>query len=145
MAWVVDSCVLIDVISEDETFGECSADCLVRCASSELILCPVSYVEIAPSFYGDRRGQDTFLSEVEVDFSVPWEWADTLVAHEAWSRYVSLKRENRMCRKPIADVQIGAFAMRFDGLITRNGADFRKLFPKLKIKEPRSAESQNQN
>ena len=87
-----------------------------------------------------ERGQDTFLSEVEVDFSVPWEWADTLMAHDSWSRYVMLKREKKMKRRPISDVQIGEFSMRFDGLITRNGVDFKKLFPKLKIKEPRPAE-----
>lgn len=137
MAWVVDSCVLIDVISEDARFGEASADCLVRTTSAGLVLCPVSYIEIAPSFYGDRRGQDTFLTEVDVDFTVPWEWADTLAAVEAWNRYVNLKRENKTGRKPIADIQIGAFAMRFDGLITRNGDDFKTLFPGLEIKEPK--------
>jgi len=137
MAWVVDTCVLVDVISEDSRFGEISADCLMHYASSGLLLCPVSYIEMAPSFYGDRRGQDIFLSEVGVDSDIPWEWADTLAAHTAWSRYVTLKREKKMKRRPIADVQIGAFALRFNGLITRNGADFKKLFPKLKIVEPK--------
>ncbi len=137
MAWVVDTCVLIDVISEDVRFGETSADCLIKYSSDGLILCPVSYIEIAPSFYGDRRGQETFLSEVGVDFALPWEWADTLAAHAAWSRYVNLKRKNQAGRRPIADIQIGAFAMRFDGLITRNHEDFKKLFPKLKMVEPK--------
>ncbi len=31
-------------------------------------------------------------------------------------------------------------AMRFDGLIPRNGADFKELFPELKGKEPDRAE-----
>jgi len=136
MAWVVDSCVLIDVISEDADFGELSAECLVRAVSDGLILCPVSYIEISPSFYGDRRGQDIFLTEVGVDFSIPWEWGDTLVAHEAWSRYVEMKRSGKIKRRPIADIQIGAFASRFDGLITRNGAGFKLLFPELNILEP---------
>lgn len=136
MAWTVDSCVLIDVIGGDGRFGESSADCLVRKAPEGLVLCPVSYIEIAPSFYGDRRGQDTFLTEVGVDFSISWEWGDTLRAHEAWSRYVELKRNGKMKRRPIADIQIGAFASRFEGLITRNGADFKLLFPELNILEP---------
>lgn len=137
MAWVVDTCVLIDVISEDPRFGEASADCLVEYASNGLVLCPVSYIEMAPSFYGDRRGQETFLSEVEVVFSLSWEWADTVAAHQAWSRFIELKRKGKMKRRPIADVQIGAFASRFDGLITRNGNDFKMLFPELNIVEPR--------
>jgi predicted nucleic acid-binding protein len=137
MAWVVDTCVLIDVISEDARFGERSADCLVEYASSGLALCPVSYIEMAPSFYGDRRGQETFLSEVEVDFSLSWEWADTVAAHQAWSRFIELNRKGKMKRRPIADVQIGAFASRFEGLITRNGNDFKTLFPELNIVEPK--------
>ena len=136
MAWAVDSCVLIDVISDDAQFGNASADCLLHRVSDGLVLCPVSYIEIAPSFYGDRRGQDMFLSEVGVDFSISWEWGDALAAHEAWSRYVELKRGGKIKRRPIADIQIGAFASRFDGLITRNGADFHTLFPALIIMEP---------
>ncbi len=145
MAWVVDTCVLIDVISEDARFGEVSADCLMDYSKKGLVVSPVSYIEMAPSFYGDQRGQDSFLNEVGVEYTLPWEWADTLAAHTAWFRYVTLKREKKMKRKPIADVQIGAFALRFDGLITRNARDFKKLFPKLKIKEPSPAESRNQN
>lgn len=136
MAWVVDTCVLIDVISEDARFGEASADCLMHYSKKGLVVTPVSYVEMAPSFYGDRHGQDSFLSEVEVDYTFPWEWADTLAAHMAWSRYVDLKRKKKMGRRPIADIQIGAFSLRFDGLITRNGNDFEKLFPKLKLIDP---------
>jgi len=137
MAWVVDTCVLIDVISEDTRFGELSADCLVHYSTEGLVVSPVSYIELAPSFYGDRRGQDSFLTEVGVNFTLPWEWADTVAAHAAWSRYVELKREKKMGRRPIADLQIGAFALRFDGLITRNGSDFKMLFPSLNIVEPK--------
>lgn len=33
-------------------------------------------------------------------------------------------------------MMIGAFASRFDGLITRNGSDFRPWFPELSILDP---------
>jgi predicted nucleic acid-binding protein len=31
---------------------------------------------------------------------------------------------------------IGAFACRYQGLITRNPSDFRRWFPKLKLRQP---------
>ena len=137
MAWVVDTCVLIDVLDADILFGKTSSRCLDYFAEEGLVLAPVTYVELAPSFLGEHQRQDSFLSEVGVDCTLPWEWADTLAAHTAWSRYVTLKREKKMKRRPIADVQIGAFALRFDGLITRNGDDFKKLFPKLNVVKPK--------
>jgi hypothetical protein len=33
----------------------------------------------------------------------------------------------------VADVLIGGFALRFDGLLTRNTGDFRQLFPSLRL------------
>jgi predicted nucleic acid-binding protein len=40
----------------------------------------------------------------------------------------------------VADVLIGAFAIRHDGLITRNDADFRALYPTLPIINPAPAQ-----
>ena len=39
-------------------------------------------------------------------------------------------------KRPIADVMIGAYALKHDGLITRNEDDFRSLYPTLKIFNP---------
>ena len=47
-------------------------------------------------------------------------------------------REGETGKRPIADVLIGAFAMRKGGLITRNEADFRSLYPGLTIFNPLS-------
>jgi predicted nucleic acid-binding protein len=65
-----------------------------------------------------------------------WASADTQAAFIAWNRYVAGKRQGIITRRPIADVLIGAFAMRFQGLLTRNSSDFRQLFPSLPILEP---------
>jgi len=47
------------------------------------------------------------------------------------------KRRGHQTRKhPVADVLIGAFATRFEGLLTRNAGDFQKLFPSLGLLEP---------
>jgi hypothetical protein len=39
-------------------------------------------------------------------------------------------------RRPVADVLIGAFALRHQGLLTRNADDFGKLFPSLRLIAP---------
>jgi predicted nucleic acid-binding protein len=36
----------------------------------------------------------------------------------------------------VADLLIGAFACRHQGLITRNPTDFRRWFSKLKLRQP---------
>jgi hypothetical protein len=36
----------------------------------------------------------------------------------------------------VADLLIGAFASRHDGLITRNSVDFRVLYPQLQVIDP---------
>jgi hypothetical protein len=52
------------------------------------------------------------------------------------SGYIARKRQGSVAKCPIADVLIGAFALRFQGLLTRNSSDFRQLFPSLPILEP---------
>jgi len=49
---------------------------------------------------------------------------------------VTAKRAGSAPKRPIADLQIGGFAMRFQGMITRNPGDFRPWYPGLTIIEP---------
>jgi predicted nucleic acid-binding protein len=134
MAWVVDTCLVLDVLDADPGHGRDSAELLDRYASSGLVVCPVTYVELAPAFDGDRAREEFFLQQVNIDFTEDWTWRDTENAHAAWSRYVAMKRKRRVPRRPIADVQIGSFSERFQGLLTRNPDDFRAVFPRLPIK-----------
>ena len=46
------------------------------------------------------------------------------------------KRAGKIPKRPIADVLVGAFASRFDGILTRNVADFQPVFPTLNIVTP---------
>ena len=53
-----------------------------------------------------------------------------------WVVDVRCKRAGAVPKRPIADVVIGALAMRSAGLITRNEDDFRALYPDLTIFNP---------
>lgn len=136
MAWVVDTCVLLDVLEDDPEFGRTSALTLDAHTEEGLIVCPVTYAELAPAFQGDRTLQDEFLGGVGLDYRQDWLWEDTLRAHEAWNTFVQRKRSGQLPKRPLADILIGAFAVRHQGLITRNPDDFRSVFPGLVLRGP---------
>lgn len=133
---VVDTCVLIDIADDDPEFGAASAACLAERLEQGLTLSPVSYVELAPVFDGSRRLLDEFLAGAGVVAGNGFEQPDRDAAFSAWSRHIRERRARRSARRPVADVFIGALAMRHDGLITRNGGDFTSLFPKISIIDP---------
>ena len=136
MAWVVDTVVLLDVFEGDPQFGVPSAQCLKRHLKDGLLVCPISYVEFSPACGGNEKIQQAFLLQAGVHWNEPWLWQDSVKAHELWHDHIAGKRRGVSTKRPIADVLIGAFAHRFQGLITRNSRDFRSLCPALRLATP---------
>jgi len=137
MSWVVDTCIVIDVLRKDPLHGNASALMLNELSSEGLILCPVCFVELAPAFLGDIRRQHHFLDSIGIDYERnAWTREDTLAAHAAWYRHTVARRMNAISKRPVADVMIGAFAMRHTGLLTRNASDFGRVFPELAVRTP---------
>jgi predicted nucleic acid-binding protein len=124
MAWVVDTCVLLDIRMNDANFGITSAKCLASHLPDGLNISPVTYVELAPAFKGDALLQNAFLEQNGVEWLTSWTRADTEIAHGLWAAHVQEKRTGQGGRRPIADMFIEAFANRFQGLITRNPQHF---------------------
>jgi len=135
MAWVVDTCLLLDVLDDDPSFGERSARLIDRHHPDGLIICPVTMIEMAPAFLGDWRRAAEFVKQVGIDLREGWTPDDTRAAFSAWHRHVEQKRLGKSARRPVADIQIGAFALRHQGLLTRNVRDFARWFPTLKLPE----------
>jgi len=137
MVWVVDTCVLLDILDEIPPFAELAAETLDRKAEDGVLtIAPITYVELAPAFNGDREMQDLFLSRVGVNIDFGGTEAAVFTAHKAWYEHVMRKRAGTEKKRPIADIMIGAYAMQKGGLITRNEADFRALYPNLTIFNP---------
>jgi predicted nucleic acid-binding protein len=138
MIWVVDTCLLLDVGLDDPDFGVKSETLLAGKAAEGLCVCPVTYVELAPAFGGDLGALRKFLLGMNVAYDEVWDHADTEQAARAWARHILQRRRGRpvVPKRPVADVLIGAFALRFQGLLTRNTVDFRRLFPKLRLVAP---------
>ena len=136
MSWIVDTCILIDVLEADPDFALASADALDELAPRGLLISPVTFVELAPAFHGDLADQRAFLSALGVELAPPLPTDALLAAHRAWNRQIQRKRAGAAAKRPIADVLIGALANAHDGLLTRNPGDFRSLFPSLRLHVP---------
>jgi predicted nucleic acid-binding protein len=127
MAWVVDTSVLLDIHLDDPTFGNRSGQCLVRYLLDGLVICPVSYIELAPAFGGDSSLQQAFLQEAGVDWLQPWTLMDTTASYQLWANHIAKKRAGHGSKRPVADILIEGFAQRFQGIITRNPKHFSSV------------------
>ena len=138
MTWVVDTCVLIDVLKADPVFAKSSSAALQSKMDDVLIIAPITYVELAPAFRGNVEAQNEFLNALWIRYDFEGNREAVLAAHKSWYEHVLRKRSGIEERRPIADFMIGAYALSKGGLITRNESDFRTLFPTLEIYNPTS-------
>ena len=136
MSMVVDTCVLLDILDAHPDFSLSSALALNRYSSFGLVIAPITYVELAPAFNGDRDLQNQFLNGLGITLPETVEYEVLAEAHATWYNHILRKRTCKVAKRPIADVMIGALASVNDGLITRNAKDFRILFPRLNIVVP---------
>lgn len=134
--WVVDTCVIVDVLCGDGDFSEKSADAIDAKRDDGLVIAPITYVELAPSFNGDSSKQDVVLAGLGIGIDFGGNKEAVMSAYKAWNDHVRRKRAGETARRPIADIMIGAYARQKGGLITRNETDFRSLFPDLVIFNP---------
>ena len=134
--WVVDTCVIIDVLSGDGVFSAKSADAIDAKRAEGLVVAPITHVELAPSFLGDVVKQDMVLSGLGIACDFAGNKEAVFAAHKVWNEHVQRKRLGEVSKRPIADVLIGAYAMQKGGLITRNEADFKALYPNLTVFNP---------
>jgi len=136
MTWVVDTCVLLDLVCNDQAFAECASRALQVKMDDVLTIAPLTYVELAPQFLGDATRQDEFLRSLWIECDFDGNKDAVLAAHKAWYEHITRKRAGQVAKRPIADIMIGAYAMQKGGLITRNEDDFRVLYPNLTIFNP---------
>ncbi len=139
MTWVVDTCILIDVLKADPVFAKSSSAALQSKMDDVLIIAPITYVELAPALRGNVEAQNEFLNALWIRYDFEGNREAVLAAHKSWHEHVLRKRSGMEERRPIADVMIGAYALSRGGLITRNEVDFKSLYPNLTIFNPVTA------
>ena len=130
---LVDSNVLLDVISEDEEWLDWSAAMLAEAADrGPLYINPLIYAEVAAGF--ERvEDLDTALPEGYVR-RVPLPWESAFLAGQCFVRY---RRRGGSRRSPMPDFYIGAHAALAGlTLLTRDAERYRAYFPKLRLVSP---------
>lgn len=136
MAWVVDTSVVLDLVVTNSPWRTASLACLQQHFADGLCVSPVTFVEVGPAFGGDPQAAAAFFQVIPISTSEPWTAVDTELAHRLWNDHQVRRRAVQIPKRPVADVLIAAFASRFQGIITRNAADFRNIAPTLTIIEP---------
>jgi predicted nucleic acid-binding protein len=130
---LVDSNVLLDVLTEDTEWFNWSSATLARCAETgPLIINPIIYAEVSIRFH---RVEDLDAA-LGPDFErrhLPWP-----AAFLAGKAFVAYRRRGGTRRAPLPDFYIGAHAAVEDlTLLTRDSARYRTYYPKLRIIAPR--------
>lgn len=127
---LVDSNVLLDVLTEDESWFDWSAAALERCAANgQLCINPIIYAEVSVGF---ERVETLDEALPPTDFTrLPLPWNAGFLAGKAFLRYRRLRGSRR---SPLPDFYIGAHAaINALPLITRDERRYRSYYPGLQL------------
>ena len=130
---LVDSSVLLDVLTEDRQWFDRSSAKLASLADDhELIINPIVYAEVSIGF--DRIEDLDAALPGESFRREPLPWEAAFLAGKCFIRY---RRAGGTRRSPLPDFYIGAHAaIRGIPLLTRDAARYRTYFPKLEVMIP---------
>ncbi len=130
---LVDTCVLLDVVSSDAVWREWSAEQIqTAIRGNGLVINPIVYAEMSVHFPTDEDLDIALPRHAYRRENLPWKAASS--AGRAHRKY---RRAGGAKTSPIGDFYIGAHAA-VSGyrLLTRNRKDFRSYFPDLEIIAP---------
>lgn len=131
-ATLVDSSVLLDVLTEDPRWFDWSSEHLARCAEGgPLVINPIIYGEISVRFTRIEELDAALGSDFE---RRPLPWAVAFLAGKA---FLTHRRRGGSKRSPLPDFYIGAHAA-LEGLslLTRDASRYRRYYPRLTLLGP---------
>jgi predicted nucleic acid-binding protein len=132
-ATLVDSNVILDVITDDKEWGDWSADQLAEAAhAGMLIINPVIYAEVSAGFERIEDLDDALPADYYRRLPLPFE-----AAFLAGQCFVKYRRRGGDRRSPMPDFYIGAHAaIAGFTLLTRDARRYTTYFPSLRIVAP---------
>jgi hypothetical protein len=130
---LVDSNVILDVLTEDARWFAWSADALGKSAESDvLVINPLIYAEVSVRF---ERIEDLDAALSAALFRrdpLPWD-----AGFLAGKCFVAYRRRGGARRSPLPDFYVGAHAaVRGMILLTRDASRYRSYFPTLSLRAP---------
>lgn len=133
MPVLVDSNVLLDVLTEDPNWVSWSADALAGQAERDVLaINPIIYAEVSVGFLRIEDLEAALPSPTFHRLALPWE-----AAFLAGKCFVAYRRRGGLRSSPLPDFYIGAHAA-VSGmtLLTRDAKRYRTYFPKLRLIAP---------
>jgi predicted nucleic acid-binding protein len=132
-AVLVDSNVLLDVVTEDPRWFDWSSGALARCAEeATLAINPIIYAEVSIGFDRIEELEETLSAEVFERTALPWDAA--FLAGKAFGWY---RRRGGRRTSTLPDFYIGAHAaVAGMDLLTRDPTRYRSYFPGVKVIAP---------
>ena len=130
---LVDSNVLLDVLTEDARWFGWSSETLARQAElGVLVINPIVYAEVSVGFERIEELDDALPPTMFQRAALPWEAG--FLAGKCFRAY---RRRAGVRRSPLPDFYIGAHAaLTGMKLLTRDPARYRTYFPKLQLISP---------
>jgi predicted nucleic acid-binding protein len=130
---LVDTCVLIDVLTDNPTWAGWSATALARARNiGELAVNPIVYAEVSAAFDSIEALNDALPARDFVRHQLPYE-----AGFLASRAFVTYRRRGGARRSPLPDFYIGAHAAvsKFR-LLTRDASRYRGYFPTVELLTP---------
>lgn len=132
---LVDSNILLDVATDDPTWGGWSSSTLARLANeSILVINPLIYAETSVGFASIEGLEEALPADLYRRDELPYE-----AAFLAGKVFLDYRRRGGTRRSPLPAFYIGAHAS-VSGyqLLTRDATRYRTYFPKLRLIAPAS-------
>ena len=132
---LVDSNVLLDVLTEDSTWFDWSASALEEHAESAVLMInPIIYAEVSVRFARIEELDVALPADLFKREPLPWDAA--FLAGKCFVRY---RKAGGVRRSPLPDFYVGAHAaIRGATLLTRDASRYRTYFPTLQLIAPDS-------
>ena len=130
---LVDTSVILDIVTEDSEWLEWSAAALERAASAgRVVINPIIYAEVSVGFDSIEDLDAALPADYFDRRPLPWEAG--FLAGKCFLRY---KRGGGSRSSPLPDFYIGAHAAIAGlALLTRDPKRYRAYFPKLRLVAP---------
>ena len=130
---LVDSNVILDVLTEDRDWFDWSSAMLAEAArTGTLVVNPIIYAEVAARFERIEELDDALPERYYRRLPLPWD-----AAFLAGQCFIKYRRRGGQRRSPMPDFYIGAHAA-IAGLtlLTRDARRYRSYFPTLRVVAP---------
>ena len=133
MATLVDSNIILDIVTDDAEWGDWSASMLSAAAhEGRLVINPLIYAEVSCGFAAIEDLDDAVPSEYFTREPLPWP-----AAFLAAKAFVAYRRRGGSRPAPLPDFYIGAHAaIAGHTLLTRDARRYKTYYPKLRILSP---------